>query len=89
MDDEVNKDETIERLIAEVRQLHGVIDMIQREMFEYTDLHQLSLEGSIAYLVSHKKLLDEIKDLVTKANKHPTLASEVLGRVEALLDGAD
>ena len=89
MDDEVNKDEVIERLISENQQLHSVLESVRKEMFVYTDLNRLTLEGSIAYLVRHKKLLDEIKDLLKKASRNPALANDVLSRVEALMGGAD
>jgi hypothetical protein len=79
----------VDRLIKEVRQLHSVLDDIHRELFNYVDLDKLSLSGAIAYLIRHKRILDEIKILIKRANRKPEKALDQLYEIEKLIDEID
>lgn len=81
-------DQDIEdRLLKEVRQITAVLDSIKLELFQYKDLHALSLTGAVKYLVRHKHVLDEIKRKVSRAN--PQNAAQTLEELEKILAGVD
>ncbi len=89
MSKEVNFEETVDRLIAENRHLHAVIDEMHHALHHYVDMNRLSLGGAVAYLVRHKKLLDEVQGLLKKASRKPEMANQVLHEIEVLLERAD
>jgi len=79
------------RLIAEVRQLTYVLDYVRHELREYMygDLDKLSLSGAVAYLIRHKLLLDEVKQLVERSNCRPQDSAAVLLKIARLLEKAE
>jgi len=79
------KEDTINTLLLEVRQLHRQLSGIKEELFHYKDLDILSVPGAVKNLVFHRKLLDEIEREYRKFQRNPTNPDKFYRRLEELL----
>lgn len=89
MDKPASTEETVDRLIAEARQLHLLLKTVRHELRAIVDLDSLSLQGAVAYLVRQKRLLDEVKRLLKRANNTPGEALNILLQIESLIDKSE
>jgi len=79
------KEDTIEILLLEVRQLHKQLKAVKEELFHYRDLDILSVPGAVKNLVAHKKILDEIEHEYRMFQRNPTNPAKFYAKLEGLL----
>lgn len=79
----------VDRLISEVRQVRQILDGVKKALYTYPDLSRMSVEGAIEYLIRHKHVLDEIKEIVDRGSSSPTHSHSMILRIEEICKNVD
>ncbi len=78
-------EETIARLIEEVRHLRSTLEEVQSVLYTERDMDVLSIKGAAAYLVRQKRILEDARDRLRRASKKPEDAVKILCDLERIV----